>query len=220
MRKKIFFMIVLMSTIAFFGLLFNCSQEGGGSNGINPANEDTGITLSSTDYEYTKFNTHVTLMQYLGSSTTPTIPSTIDGLPVTAIGDETFFAVFYITGVTFALPSNITSIGGNAFKACSSLTNIIIPAGVTSINHHAFCLCTSLTDVTIPSSITLIDNYAFVNCNLLTSLTIQAPVPPALGTSVLYNTNSSLIIYVPIASVDEYKAASGWSNFASKITGY
>ena len=51
------------------------------------------------------------------------IPATIDGNPVTSIGDH-------------------------AFMLCPSLTSIIIPDGVTSIGEYAFEKCTSLTEVT------------------------------------------------------------------------
>jgi hypothetical protein len=39
-----------------------------------------------------------------------------------------------------------------------------------------------------------------------------------LGTSVFYNTNNCSII-VPCESVDTYKSASGWSNYADRING-
>ena len=46
-----------------------------------------------------------------------------------------------IKGVT------VTSIGGSAFRYCTSLTSVTIPDSVTSIGEYAFYDCTSLTDV-------------------------------------------------------------------------
>ena len=56
----------------------------------------------------------------------------------------------------------------------------------------------------------------FYNCTSLTSVTIEATTPPTLGNNVFYNTNECPI-YVPSESVEIYKAANGWSNYASRI---
>jgi len=45
------------------------------------------------------------------------------------------------------LPNNLTHIGLNAFRACHSLTQVLIPASVTNIDGSAFECCTGLTDV-------------------------------------------------------------------------
>ena len=65
-----------------------------------------------------------------------TIPSKIDGYPV-------------------------TSIEGWAFRERTNLKNITIPDSVTSIAYEAFRDCTGLTSITIPDSVTSIGNSAF-----------------------------------------------------------
>ena len=90
-----------------------------------------------------------------------------------------------------------------------------IPSDVTVIGSSAFYGCASLTSVTIPSGVTSIGSSAFYNCTGLTSVTVLATTPPVLGSSAFYG---SYPIYVPAASVETYKTASGWSTYASRIT--
>lgn len=133
---------------------------------------------------------------------------------VTSIGGNAFG---YCTGLTsIVIPDSVTSIGTYAFQSCSGLTNIDIPDSVTSISNQAFQNCSGMTSCTIGSGITSISEAAFKNCRSLTSITVNATTPPTLGTTVFDNTNDCPI-YVPSGSVDTYKAASGWSTYASRI---
>lgn len=138
-----------------------------------------------------------------------TLPSNLDEIGC--------YAFSYCSGLTSVnIPDSVTSIGGWAFIGCTSLTSVTIPTSVTSIGENAFELCSSLSSITIPSGVTNIGNLAFVNATNLQSITIFAATPPALGSDVFYNTNECPI-YVPSGSVNTYKAASGWSDYASRI---
>lgn len=97
-----------------------------------------------------------------------------------------------------------------------SVTSINIPNNVTSIGNYAFIYCSALTSITIPNSVTIIGKQAFANCTSLTSVTINRNTPPTLEYAVFDSTNDCPI-YVPEDSVDAYKAASGWSTYASRI---
>lgn len=114
------------------------------------------------------------------------------------------------------IPSDVVSINTNAFRYCVNLHSVTIPSSVTRIEYGAFNNCTGLTSITIPSGVTRIDYGAFQNCTGLTSVTCLATTPPTLGTNAFDNTNNCPI-YVPAESVNAYKAASGWSSYASRI---
>lgn len=89
---------------------------------------------------------------------------------ITSIGDNAFIECNTLESIE--IPSSVTSIGDGAFLGCTSLKNITIPENVTNIENHAFRKCTSLTSIEIPNSVTTIGEYAFYRCSNLTSLTI------------------------------------------------
>ena len=165
---------------------------------------------------------------------------------VTSIGNYAFHYCSSLTSVT--IPDSVTTIGERAFRDCSSLISVTIEDSVTIIGEEAFYNCSSLTSVTIPDSVTTIRDYAFYNCSNLTSVTIgnsvteigdqtfyscssltsvycKATTPPAGGSYMFsYYKNGykpiGCTIYVPMESVEAYKAASYWSGYADAIVGY
>ena len=101
------------------------------------------------------------------ASTDVIIPSTIKGLPVTAIGNS----AFHNKGLTsVVIPSSVTTIENQAFY-WNQLTSAVIPNGVETIGSQAF-LHNQLTSVAIPSTVTTIGSLAFYD-NPLTSVTIE-----------------------------------------------
>lgn len=118
-----------------------------------------------------------------------------------------------IIGVT--IPNTVTTIGSQAFDN-TNITSLIIPDSVITIDSYSFRGNAQLQTVEIGTGCTSIGLAAFQNCQSLTSITIKAATPPTLGTWVFDNTNNCPI-YVPSESVDVYKAASGWSDYASRI---
>ncbi len=132
------------------------------------------------------------------------------------IGDYAFAGCTRLTSIT--IDGSITSIGYEAFYGCTSLTSVIIGNSVRNIGERAFEKCSSLTSVTIGNNVRSIDGRSFYGCSSLTSVTIEATTPPSLSTNLVFGAlPSSYKIYVPSVSVDAYKSATSWSEYAYHI---
>jgi hypothetical protein len=95
-----------------------------------------------------------------------TIPNTLGGDPVTAIG-EGVFADRYVERIT--LPGQLVSIGNKAFSG-TAIQKIVIPDTVRSIGKLAFQNCYNLEEVTFGSGLETIGDYAFDGSRLMTLL--------------------------------------------------
>lgn len=132
---------------------------------------------------------------------------------VVTIGNYAFYGCDGLTGITIG--SGLTSIGSSGFVGCE-FTSVNIPDSVTSIGNNAFSNCTSITSVTIGSGITSIGGYAFGSSTRMVSVTIKAANPPSVVPS-RFPFWGNCPIYVPAASVDRYKTARYWSDYADRI---
>ena len=137
---------------------------------------------------------------------------------VTTIEEMAFYYCFGITNIT--IPNSVTRIGAYAFDTCISLTSITIGDSVTTIGEGAFNGCRSLTSITIPQNVTTIRKFAFYSCGCLTNVYCKAPTPPAMDSFAFKYNASDRVIYVPANSIDAYRAANGWSDYADAIVAY
>ena len=140
------------------------------------------------------------------------------GNGVTSIGITAFYYCTSLASIT--IPESVNSIDYGAFEGCTSLTSVTIPNSVTEIGINAFYGCTSLPSITIPNSVTEIGINAFYNCTSLKYVYCKPTTPPKGATQMFSKNTSFRKIYVPTESVDAYKNAQYWSNYASDIVGY
>ena len=122
--------------------------------------EDEGVTVLddftfSTDEE----NGTASVVSYTGSDKAVKVPSEIDGLIVTSIGNNAFSDNTSIESVT--IPTTVVSIGTGCFKNCVMLKKAVIPYSVEIIGASAFENCMSLVTVTLNEGLTTIGVNAF-----------------------------------------------------------
>ncbi len=120
------------------------------------------------------------------------IPSQIDGITVTSIGNNAFADQSGISGIS--LPDSITNIGDNAFAGCTSLASINIPYGVTSIGAGAFSDCSALQNISISKNITSIGAGAFAGCTNLNISVASNNMNYTVQDNILYNKAMTEII--------------------------
>jgi hypothetical protein len=174
---------------------------------------------AATDFIYTtNADNTLTITGYTGYGGAVAIPTSINNLTVTGIGNGQN-SVFSASLNSVTIPNTVTSIRTNAFSDCTSLTSVEMGTNVTSIGPFAFYQCISLTNVTlggnvacigasafyqcislagitIPGNVTNIGSEAFQYCSSLTGVYFQGNAPSADST-VFTNDNNATAYYLP-----------------------
>ena len=147
---------------------------------------------------------------------------------------------------TINIPNSVQSIEARAFSNCSKLQNVSLPNTLQMLKYLTFSYCTSLSSIQLPSSLTCIDYSVFLGCSNLSTIELPSSVgsiglnafyhcinlsyiqinsttPPVLDAGELgtgahwFDDTNECPIYVPAASVDDYKTATNWSDYAERI---
>ena len=147
--------------------------------------------------------------QSLASITNPT--------GVRSISSNAFYYCYSLASIT--IPTGVTSIGGNAFNSCNSLASITIPDGVTSISSNAFNSCNSLASITIPDGVTSIGGNAFNDCHGMRYYDFSActAIPTLSNNNAFNNIPSDCQMLIPSALYNNWKSATNWATYESKM---
>jgi hypothetical protein len=155
-----------------------------------------GVPLAAqAQFSYTTINGTFTITGYTGPGGSVTIPSSINGVMVTGLGDHAFDEFLGNTGPSsVTIPDTVSNIGNYVFSECLDLTNVSIGNGVISIGSNAFNFCPRLNTIAAGSlnlAYTSVDGILF---NKNQSSLIQFPPGksgtysiPASVTSIGYN---------------------------------
>ena len=121
-----------------------------------------------------------------------------------------------LTKLHSATLGNVKTIGDNAYNGCTSLHSIVRSDYVKTIGANAF-KGTAISDIYLSETLTSIGDGAFSGCSNLLQIFMLGKTPPTLGNAVFDGDNMLTAINVPAESVDAYKAADGWKEYASII---
>lgn len=96
------------------------------------------------DFDFSVIAGQVTIDYVLTNDTVICVPDTINGHPVTELGDSSFYQK---ACVSVHLPATLESIASGAFYRCYYLEEIVIPSSTEHIGTNPFFRCSSLTDI-------------------------------------------------------------------------
>lgn len=143
--------------------------------------------------------------------------TTISNDRITYLGIEVFRNYDSLAIADFP---NVTSTGVNVFYACYALHTVNLPS-LISINSNVFAYSSLLKRLDFPS-VESISGGAFSSCSRLVTLILRKAdavctlenVSAFSGTPIAKSTG---FVYVPDDLVEQYKAATNWSTYASQI---
>ena len=161
------------------------------------------------------------------------------------IGEWAFAGCHALPSVT--IPKSVKCIDAIAFQWCYALTKVVVNSNevvardneqfytlmscfgkqvkeyvlgedVKKIAYIAFAQSENLTSVTIPGNLTCVDDSAFHECTSLTDVYCYAEQVPETGKDVFLSSNyKNATLHVPAASIDAYRNAEQWKDFANIV---
>ena len=160
-------------------------------------------------------NSITSLGQYMFDGCTALTKCNIPtNVAITSVPSYFFRGCSAITEIT--IPDNITLIGDRAFYDCSKLATVNFSQKLKTIGSYAFNAC-ALTSIDLPATMTTLNSDAFGNCKSLATVYCRATTPPSAysGNSDSFYGCPKTKLFVPQASILQYKNAACWSGFTT-----
>jgi len=178
--------------------------------------------VGRAQFTWTNINGAITITGYTGTGGAITIPATLDGLPVTAIGlapsgpltpeQQALLIEAERQSLQAGSPVNAT--------AASTVTSVTIDNGLLNINSLAFYNWTALGRVSIPASVTNIELTAFLDCPNLTNLTVAAGNRHySSGDGVLFDKQQKTLLVYPSGRTGSYSIPATVTGLGSQAFG-
>ena len=121
------------------------------------------------------------------------------------------YAFAYTQFTSISLP-NVETVGGSAFRECTSLTSVSLPSLTASDEYSVFYNCTSLKSVYLPL-IGKCANSNFYNCVSLESISL--PNVTELGFATFQDCTSLINLDIPKLSTVDFSAFQGCTSLIS-----
>jgi hypothetical protein len=161
--------------------------------------------------------------------------------PLSVIGDYAFDGCVALR--SFSLDASISELGEGAFRGCASLEaleftptfadipaelcsgcsnlkDIRLPSTIMSVGISAFADCVSARAISIDRSLQTIGAHAFAGCISMESVICLTATPPSCPSDTFDGIPESIPVTVPMATVEDYRKADGWSRFDNIIGKY
>jgi hypothetical protein len=119
-----------------------------------------------------------------------------------------------VTAVSFEGGFGLLATGMYAFKCTSIKSFKVVGSSFEAISYSAFDTCPYLTTVELPAGTTVIASLAIAYCQAMNTLQIKALNPPEMYKNSFEAMKSTCLIYVPEASVNDYRATEALSSRA------
>lgn len=163
---------------------------------------------------YKTENNHAIITRCIGDSPRLVLPDTIEGLPVTELGEDCFAVTLpelaekvahegaeplYLkeappipraagnkTLKRLSLPKGLVKLGDRALARCSELPRVELPQTLTHIGSHCFHYCGGLEHMEVPENVTELPDYVFAECRRLTRISLPRGLR-SIGRCCFYN---------------------------------